>query len=423
MRMRTWNGRRVRELMKATLILANGSVFSGTSIGGTSDRICEMVFNTSMTGYQEILTDPSYAGQGVVMSYPLIGNYGVNHEDNESRRPWVEALVVRHLSPQGSNFRCEDTLDSYLKQYDITGIQGVDTRALTKILRSQGSMNGMLTCAEHFNVAEVMERLRSYEVKDTIRRVTRTEPEVFDAYGEETHLVAVMDYGVKQNIIECLRRRGCKVVALPAYTPASEVLSSGFDGVMLSNGPGDPAENTEIIAELRKLYDSTIPIFGVCMGHQLLALATGAKTGRLAYGHRGGNHPVRDLEKERVFITSQNHGYMVLSDTVAPAVAEVSHINVNDGTCEGLKYKRPNCFTTQFHPEANAGPKDGFRPHRHRPGRRIRLCRHPGLPRAEGGGPGGRPDQLQPRHHYDGQGHRRPRLYRAHEPALHHSDH
>ena len=327
--------------MKATLILANGSVFSGTSIGGTSDRICEMVFNTSMTGYQEILTDPSYAGQGVVMSYPLIGNYGVNHEDNESRRPWVEALVVRHLSPQGSNFRCEDTLDSYLKQYDITGIQGVDTRALTKILRSQGSMNGMLTCAEHFNVAEVMERLRSYEVKDTIRRVTRTEPEVFDAYGEETHLVAVMDYGVKQNIIECLRRRGCKVVALPAYTPASEVLSSGFDG-----------------AELRKLYDSTIPIFGVCMGHQLLALATGAKTGRLAYGHRGGNHPVRDLEKERVFITSQNHGYMVLSDTVDPAVAEVSHINVNDGTCEGLKYKRPNCFTTQFHPEANAGPKD-----------------------------------------------------------------
>ena len=254
-------------------------------------------------------------------------------------------------------FRSGD-LNTYLKEHDITGIQGVDTRALTKILRSQGSMNGMLTCAEHFNVAEVMERLRSYEVKDTVRKVTRTQPEVFEAYGEEKHLVAVMDYGVKQNIIECLRRRGCKVVALPAYTPAGEVLSGGFDGVMLSNGPGDPEENTEIIAELRKLYDSTIPIFGVCMGHQLLALATGAKTGRLAYGHRGGNHPVRDLEKNRVFITSQNHGYMVLSDTVDPAVAEVSHINVNDGTCEGLRYKRPNCFTTQFHPEANAGPKD-----------------------------------------------------------------
>ena len=344
--------------MKATLILANGSVFSGTSIGGTSDRICEMVFNTSMTGYQEILTDPSYAGQGVVMSYPLIGNYGVNHEDNESSRPWVEAFVVRHLSPRGSNFRCEGDLNTYLKEHDITGIQGVDTRALTKILRSQGSMNGMLTCAEHFNVAEVMERLRSYEVKDTVRKVTRTQPEVFEAYGEEKHLVAVMDYGVKQNIIECLRRRGCKVVALPAYTPAGEVLSGGFDGVMLSNGPGDPEENTEIIAELRKLYDSTIPIFGVCMGHQLLALATGAKTGRLAYGHRGGNHPVRDLEKNRVFITSQNHGYAVVGDELPAEMGEVAQVNANDGTCEGIKYKKWNCFTVQFHPEANGGPKD-----------------------------------------------------------------
>lgn len=344
--------------MKATLILANGSVFSGTSIGGTSDRICEMVFNTSMTGYQEILTDPSYAGQGVVMSYPLIGNYGVNHEDNESRRPWVEALVVRHLSPQGSNFRCEDTLDSYLKQYDITGIQGVDTRALTKILRSQGSMNGMLTCAEHFNVAEIMEKLKNYKVTGTVERVTRKEPEVFPAYGEERHHVAMMDFGVKQNMIECLRRRGCKVTAVPAFTKAEELLGGKYDGVMLSNGPGDPAENVEIIAELKKLYESDIPLFGVCLGHQLLALATGAKTGRLAYGHRGGNHPVRDLEKGRVFITSQNHGYMVLSESVDPAVAEVSHINVNDGTCEGLRYKRPNCFTTQFHPEANAGPKD-----------------------------------------------------------------
>ena len=340
--------------MKATLILANGSVFSGTSIGGTSDRICEMVFNTSMTGYQEILTDPSYAGQGVVMSYPLIGNYGVNHEDNESRRPWVEALVVRHLSPQGSNFRCEDTLDSYLKQYDITGIQGVDTRALTKILRSQGSMNGMLTCAEHFNVAEVMERLRSYEVKDTIRRVTRTEPEVFDAYGEETHLVAVMDYGVKQNIIECLRRRGCKVVALPAYTPVGEVLSGGFDGVMLSNGPGDPAENAFEIAQIQKLMGK-LPVFGICLGHQLMALAQGGETVKLKYGHRGANQPVRDLMGERTLITSQNHGYAVKTDG-APGV--LRYINANDGTCEGLDYPEMNAFSVQFHPEACAGPQD-----------------------------------------------------------------
>ena len=352
------NGKRVNERMKATLILANGSIFSGASIGSTETRVCEMVFNTSMAGYQEILTDPSYAGQGVVMSYPLIGNYGVNHEDNESRQPWAEAFVVRHLSPRGSNFRCEGDLGSYLKEHNITGIQGVDTRALTKILRSQGSMNGMLTCAEHFNIAQVLDELKAYKVENTVPLVTRPEPEVFPAYGEEKYHVAMMDYGVKQHMIECLRRRGCRVTALPASTPAADVLAGGYDGVMLSNGPGDPAENVEIIAELKKLYNSDIPLFGVCLGHQLLALATGAKTGRLAYGHRGGNHPVRDVEKGRVFITSQNHGYMVLADSVDPTVAEVSHVNVNDGTCEGLIYQRPNCFTTQFHPEANAGPKD-----------------------------------------------------------------
>lgn len=216
----------------------------------------------------------------------------------------------------------------------------------------------MLTCAERFSLNEVLERLQAYRVERAVDRVTRSEPEVFSAYGQERFHVAMMDYGVKLHMIECLRRRGCKVTALPASTPAEMVLSGGYDGVMLSNGPGDPAENTAIIEELKKLYASDIPLFGVCLGHQLLALATGAKTGRLAYGHRGGNHPVRDLEKGRVFITSQNHGYMVLTDSVDPAVAEVSHVNVNDGTCEGLRYKRPNCFTTQFHPEANAGPKD-----------------------------------------------------------------
>lgn len=344
--------------MKATLILENGAIFSGTSIGSTETRVCEMVFNTSMVGYQEILTDPSYAGQGVVMSYPLIGNYGINSEDNESGKPWVEAFVVRHLSPRGSNFRCENDLGSYLKEHNITGIQDVDTRALTKILRSQGSMNGMLTCAEHFNIAQVLEQLKSYRVTGTVEQVTRTQSEVYPAVGDRKYRVAMMDYGVKQNMIDCLCRRGCEVTVLPAFTPAEAVLSGGYDGVMLSNGPGDPSENTAIIAELKKLYASNIPMFGVCLGHQLLALATGAKTGRLDYGHRGGNHPVRDIEAGRVFITSQNHGYMVLSDSVDSSVAEVSHVNVNDGTCEGLRYKRPNCFTTQFHPEANAGPKD-----------------------------------------------------------------
>ena len=344
--------------MKATLILANGSIFSGTSIGGTSDRVCEMVFNTAMTGYQEILTDPSYAGQGIVMSYPLIGNYGVNHEDNESGRPWAEAFVVRHLSPRGSNFRCEGTLDDYLKKHDITGIEGIDTRALTKILRSQGSMNGMVTCAEHFNVAEALEKIRAFRVEGTVERVSRKQPEDCPAYGEEKYRVAMMDFGVKQNMIKCLRRRGCHVTVFPALTPAETVLAGHFDGVMLSNGPGDPADNVAIIAEVKKLYDSNVPMFAVCLGHQILALATGAKTGRLDYGHRGGTHPVRDLEAGRVFITSQNHGYMVLSDSVDPNVATVSHVTVNDGTCEGLRYKRPNCFTTQFHPEAAPGPMD-----------------------------------------------------------------
>ena len=345
--------------MKATLILANGAVFQGESIGACGDRVCEMVFNTSMTGYQEILTDPSYAGQGIVMSYPLIGNYGVNSEDNESGRPWAEAFIVRHLAPRGSNFRCEGTLDNYLKEHDIVGVEGVDTRALTRILRNQGTMNGMITCAEHFNVNDVMEKLRAYRVEGTVEKVSRPVKEAFAPVDTERRFrVALMDYGVKQNMIDCLRRRGCEVTVYPAHTSANEVLSGGFDGVMLSNGPGDPADNTEIIAEIRKLYESDLPIFAVCLGHQLLALATGATTHKMVFGHRGGNHPVKDLEAGRCFITSQNHGYVVDEGSVDPAVAEVSHINVNDGTVEGLKYKRPNCFTVQFHPEASPGPED-----------------------------------------------------------------
>ena len=344
--------------MKATLILANGAVFRGDAIGAMEDRVCEMVFNTSMTGYQEILTDPSYAGQGVVMSYPLMGNYGVNHEDNESRRPWAEALVVRHLSPMGSNFRCEGSLGDYLREHNIVGIQGVDTRALTKLLRSQGTMNGMITCAEHFHIREVLDKLAAYRVSGTVERVTRKEPQVYAPDGDLNYRVALMDYGVKQNMIECLRRRGCEVTVFPAHTPAEEILGGGFDGAMLSNGPGDPADNVDIIREVRALYESDLPLFAVCLGHQLLALATGAKTHKMTFGHRGGNHPVKDLEAGRCFITSQNHGYVVDGDTVDPTVAQVSHVNVNDNTVEGLKYRRPNCFTVQFHPEASPGPED-----------------------------------------------------------------
>ena len=227
--------------MKATLILENGMLFTGRSIGSTEERVCEMVFNTSMTGYQEILTDPSYAGQGIVMSYPLIGNYGVNHEDNESSRPWAEAFIVRHLARRGSNFRCEGTLDDYLKEFHITGIEGVDTRALTRILRSQGTMNGMITCAEHFSVQEALQRIHAYRVEGTVERVTRKEAQVYPAAGDQQLLVALMDYGVKENMIRCLQKRGCEVTVFPAHTPAERILTGGFDGVMLSHGPGDPA--------------------------------------------------------------------------------------------------------------------------------------------------------------------------------------
>ena len=344
--------------MKATLILENGAVFRGEAIGAIEDRVCELVFNTSMAGYQELLTDPSYAGQGVVMTYPLIGNYGVNHEDNESSQAWVEMFVVRHLSDRGSNFRCEGTLGDFLKEHNIVGIQGVDTRALTKILRNEGSMNAMLTCAEHFNIAEVMEQMKAYKVAGKVAQVTRKEPEVFEAVGEEKCHMAMIDYGVGQSLINCFTRRGCKVTVLPAQTAAEAILTGGYDGVMLSPGPGDPTENVEAIVEVKKLYESDIPLFGIGLGHQLLALATGAKTGKLPYGHRGGNIPVRDLEKGKIYITSQNHGYVVLDDSVDPTVAEASHLNVNDKSVEGLRYKRPNCFTMQFNPEGNKGPME-----------------------------------------------------------------
>ena len=344
--------------MKATLILENGMTFTGESIGSTADRICEMVFNTSMVGYQEILTDPSYAGQGIVMSYPLIGNYGVNSEDNESSRPWGEAFVVRHLSRRGSNFRCEGDLDDYLKEHGITGVQGVDTRAITRILRSQGTMNGMITCAEHFSIQELLEPIKAYRVQGTVERVSREEVQVYPSIPRQKLRVALMDFGVKENMIRCLQARGCEVTVFPAHTTAVEILSGKFDGVMLSNGPGDPADNVAIIAEIQELYASGIPIFAVCLGHQLVALATGAQTRKMRFGHRGANHPVKDLDAGRVFITSQNHGYVVTAESVKPEVAQVSHINVNEGSVEGLRYANGNVYTVQFHPEASPGPKD-----------------------------------------------------------------
>lgn len=341
--------------MKATLILENGAAFTGSSIGSAGECVCEMVFNTAMVGYQEILTDPSYAGQGVIMTYPLIGNYGVNHEDNESRRPWAEAFVIRHLATRGSNFRCEDTLDHYLKEHGITGIQDIDTRAVTRILRNQGVMNGMITCAENFSVAECLEKIRAYRVEGTVERTSTDKVERFPGPG---YRLAMYDFGQKLNMIRRLNARGMDITLFPAHTPAETVLNGGFDAVMLSNGPGDPADCTDIIAEVKKLYDSDLPIFAICLGHQLMALATGARSEKMPFGHRGANHPVKDLAKGRCFITSQNHGYVVVKDSIDPEVAEISHVNVNDGTVEGLRYKHKRIFTVQFHPEASPGPTD-----------------------------------------------------------------
>ncbi len=340
--------------MKAFLILEDGTVFSGTSIGSRREVISEIVFNTSMTGYLEVLTDPSYAGQAVVMTYPLIGNYGIT-PDMESERPWPDGYIVRELSRMPSNFRCTGTIQDFLKKHDIPGISGIDTRALTKILREKGTMNGMITTNADYDLKEILPRLKEYRTGKVVDKVTCKEKYVLPGDG---YKVALLDVGAKRNIARSLNERGCQVTVYPARTTAEEILADHPDGIMLSNGPGDPKDCDTIIDEVRKLYESDVPVFAICLGHQLMALATGADTHKLKYGHRGGNHPVKDLKTGRVYISSQNHGYVVDTDRLDPAVAVPAFVNVNDGTNEGLKYTGKNIFTVQFHPEACPGPQD-----------------------------------------------------------------
>ena len=336
-------------MMKAFLILEDGHVFTGTSIGSQKEVISEIVFNTSMTGYLEVLTDPSYAGQAVCMTYPLIGNYGICYDDQESLRPWPDGYIVRELSRLPSNFRCQDTIQNFLKKFDIPGIAGIDTRALTKILREKGTMNGMITTNENYHLDEIIPKLKAYNTGKVVEKVTCSEKSVLKGEGFK---VALLDLGAKNNIARSLNERGCEVTIYPALTTAEEILAANPDGIMLSNGPGDPKECVSIIKEIKKLYDSNVPIFAICLGHQLMALATGADTHKMKYGHRGGNHPVKDLATGRVYISSQNHGYVVDTDTLDPNVAVPAFVNVNDGTNEGLKYVGKNIFTVQFHPEA-----------------------------------------------------------------------
>ena len=341
--------------MKAYLILEDGSVYEGENVGALREAVSEIVFNTSMTGYLEVMTDPSYAGQAVVMTYPLIGNYGICYEDMESDRPWIDGLIVRELSEVASNFRNEDSIQNFLIKNNIPCICGIDTRDLTKRLREHGTMNGFITVDSSFVVEKILQRIKEYSVKGVVKRTSTKEAYILPGKGKR---VVLIDFGAKKNIARQLQKRGCEVIVVPCDTKAKEILKLKPDGIMLSNGPGDPKENVDIIKEIKKLYDTDIPIFAICLGHQLMALATGANTYKLRYGHRGGNHPVKDLETGRTYISSQNHGYAVDESTLDKNICVPAFVNVNDGTNEGLRYINKKIFTVQYHPEACPGPRD-----------------------------------------------------------------
>lgn len=339
--------------MKAFLILEDGTVFSGTSIGSKKDIISEIVFNTSMTGYLEELTDPSYAGQAVVMTYPLIGNYGIT-PDSESRRAWPDGYIVRELSRIPSNFRCESDIQSFLKEHDITGISGIDTRALTKLIRDKGSMNGMITTNASYSEEEVIEKIKAYKATGLVEKVTCKEKSVVKGDGPK---VALMDFGVKDSIAKKLNEMGCNVTIYPAFTKADEVLADAPDGIFLSNGPGNPADCDKIADEIKKMVEANIPMFAAGLGHQLLAIANGGKTYKLSKGHRGG-HPVKNTTTGKVVATSQCNSYAVDAKSLAPEVAEETFVSVTDGSNEGLGYKGRKVISVQFNPEGCPGPKE-----------------------------------------------------------------
>lgn len=343
---------------KAYLMLADGQIFEGRSFGAKGTVIGEVVFTTGLTGFQETLTDPSYYGQIVTQTFPLIGNYGVNHEDNESSRSYVSGYIVREWCNAPSNFRCEGNVNDFLEQHNIIGINNIDTRRLTRIIRETGVMNGVITTEDVYSKKdELLEQIRAFSVKNAVKSVTNSETITYPAENKKFRVV-LFDFGYKRNIRQELIKRGCEVIVVPADTTAETVNEIAPDGIMFSNGPGDPAENVEIIENIKEIEKLGIPIFGICLGHQLMALANGGKTEKLKYGHRGANQPVIDLESGLTYVTSQNHGYAVVGDSISPEIGKVSHINANDKTCEGIRYTAVNAFTVQFHPEAHGGPLD-----------------------------------------------------------------
>ena len=339
---------------KAYLVLENGKVFCGESFGAAGEVTAEVVFTTGMTGYLETLTDKSYFGQIVVQTFPLIGNYGVIPSDFEGKIIGPCGYIVKEWCQSPPNFRSEGDLDTFFKERGVIGLCGIDTRALTKVIRESGVMNGMIT-TELTHVD--MDKIHSYRVTNAVESTSVTEMTRREN-PEKTCTVALMDYGYKENIRRELEKRGAEVIVCPYNTTADELKALNIDGVMLSNGPGDPVDNIEVIENLKKIMNMGKPLFGICLGHQLLALANGFKTEKLKYGHRGTNQPVQNLETGRVYISSQNHGYAVVSSTIDPEIADEYFNNVNDRTCEGVRYKKIPAFSVQFHPEACGGPRD-----------------------------------------------------------------
>jgi carbamoyl-phosphate synthase small subunit len=338
---------------KMFLVLETGEIFEGYSFGSKSEVIGEIVFTTGMTGYIETLTDKSYYGQIILYTYPMIGNYGVIPEDYESNAVSAFGCIAREVCDNPSNFRCKGDLDTFLKERNIPGLCGIDTRKLTKILREQGTINGLITANPGF---ADLDKIKAYSVKKPVENVSIKEKTTANREGKYT--VVLLDFGYKKNIVRELVERDCRVVIMPHDSTVENILDQKPDGILLSNGPGDPADNPGVIKTLRQLINTRIPIFGICLGHQLLALAHGFETKKLKFGHRGSNQPVKDLDSGKLYITSQNHGYFVTSESIDKSIAQISFINLNDNTCEGIKYSNASIFSVQFHPEGHGGPQD-----------------------------------------------------------------
>ena len=342
-------------MSKAYLLLENGMVFEGEGFGAAGTRVGELVFTTGMTGCAESLTDPSYRGQLITFTFPMLGNYGICYEDRESPHIHARGVVVREYCPRPSNFRAEVDVDTFLREEGVCGICGVDTRRITQLIRDKGVMNAAVTDAEPDDA--LLELVRAHRVSGVVDEVTVKEPVLLAPRGEARHSVALLDFGYKRSIADCLTARGCAVTLYPARTPAEQIIAAGHDGVMLSNGPGDPTENAYSIEQIKILMNA-LPTFGICLGHQMMAIASGARTRKMKFGHRGANQPAKDLETGRVYVTSQNHGYAVDNASLPDSEAVMRFVNVNDGSCEGLDYPGKRAFSLQFHPEAHGGPLD-----------------------------------------------------------------